>query len=194
MHFLWILQFIKKRNKLLYRFLAECATLKVPPRRQRPVESLFQHHQEETKRFNVGKTALSALEVRMSLTLLNQNKHPKMKNCFPMLRFTCMLLVSGVLRGSIYSFVNIVSGTLCEVKTGGCVFAGRLEGCGYHFGEGRRAGSVLTARMLPAERSGGGRGGEGKTGDTNPITPANEVMFLLEFGPRKVVCFFFVVV
>lgn len=39
-----------------------------------------------------------------------------MKNYFPMLRFTCMLLVSGVLRGSMYSFINIVSGTLCEEK------------------------------------------------------------------------------
>lgn len=70
--------------------------------------------------------------------------------------------------GNLFPVSKTLSLVLC-VRVWGkrwmCVFAGRLEGCGYRFGEGRGAGGVLTARLLPAERSGGGRGGEGKTGD-----------------------------
>lgn len=64
------------------------------------------------------------------------------------------------------------------------VFVGRPEGCGYRSGEGRRAGRILTARMRPAERSGGGRGGYCKTGHCHHTTYTNEVVFMLE-----VVCF-----
>ncbi|CAF99737.1 unnamed protein product [Tetraodon nigroviridis] len=49
-------------NAIKKGFLADCAKLKVPHRRQKHVEGLFQHHQEETKRLNVAKTTLSALE------------------------------------------------------------------------------------------------------------------------------------
>lgn len=53
-------------NKPLSRFLAECANLKVPHRREKHVEYLFQHHQEETKSLNIRKETLSALEVSLS--------------------------------------------------------------------------------------------------------------------------------
>lgn len=71
------------------------------------------------------------------------------------------------------------------------MFAGRLEGCGYRFGEGRRAGSVLTARMLPVERSGGGRGGEGKTGDTTLSPPPMRSCLCWNLDPGRF-CGFFV--
>lgn len=52
-----------------------------------------------------------------------------------------------------------------QMEADACVFAGRLEVCSHCFGEDGGAGGVLTERMLPAEGSGGGRGGEGKRGE-----------------------------